>query len=258
MAGRERSTLSARLAVSTSREQVDTRTRPSTEDRRPKPYEHSISVRQVATSNTNNFIIYKLNQTRHRDILRTSCLFYFYGYMMDLNQPNNRGPRGAASLPSSSLSRAISPRQDGFIVGSGDGSLRSSGTGGAMAGVTTTISTMVTTQQSTEVPPTLLLSLRPRSNVTWDEGVINNEGLGRKSSKRCCIFHKQRAFGESSTESSEDQSGDDDDGSSSSSSSGGGGSGKARRPMARKKDKKKKSGGISNKPKIPDHQRFHA
>jgi protein phosphatase 1 regulatory subunit 11 len=127
-----------------------------------------------------------------------------------------------------------------------------------MAGVTTTISTMVTTQQSTEVPPTLLLSLRPRSNVTWDEGVINNEGLGRKSSKRCCIFHKQRAFGESSTESSEDQSGDDDDGSSSSSSSGGGGSGKARRPMARKKDKKKKSGGISNKPKIPDHQRFHA
>ena len=183
--------------------------------------------------------------------------------MTDLNQPNNRGPSGAASLPSSSRSRALSPRQDGFNLGSGsgDGSLRTSGAGGAMAGVITTTSTtttMVTAQKSTEEPPTLVLSLRPRSNVTWDEGVINNEGLGRKSSKRCCIFHKQRAFGESSTESSEDQSGDDDDGSSSSSSSGGGGSGKARRPMARKKGTMKKSGGISNKPKIPDHQRFHA
>jgi protein phosphatase 1 regulatory subunit 11 len=114
---------------------------------------------------------------------------------------------------------------------------------------------MTITQDDTTAieAPILRLTLRPPPHVSWDEGVINNEGMGRKSSKRCCIFHKQRAFGESSTESSENDSGDD--GSTSSSSSGGGGSGKARRPMTQKK--KKKSGKVG-KPKVPDYQRFHA
>ena len=145
---------------------------------------------------------------------------------------------------------------------SGVGNADSNGLrGGGMTrggGTATTTSTMVlTTQQEDETDnineelPILRLSLRPRSNVTWEEGVVNNEGLGRKSSKRCCIWHKQRAFGESSTESS-----DNDDGSTSSSSSGGGGGGRAK-PMAKKKNKKK-MGGIKNKPKIPDYQRFHA
>jgi len=39
--------------------------------------------------------------------------------------------------------------------------------------------------------------------------VVDNEGLGRKSSKRCCIFRKQRAFGESSTESDSDHDHDE-------------------------------------------------
>lgn len=39
--------------------------------------------------------------------------------------------------------------------------------------------------------------------IIRDEEVIDNEGMGRKSSKRCCIFHKPRAFGESSTDSSD-------------------------------------------------------
>jgi len=87
--------------------------------------------------------------------------------------------------------------------------------------------------------------------------VVNNEGMGRKSSKRCCIFHKTRAFGESSTESSDDDGGgDDDDGSTSSSSSGGVG-GNAQRPVARKKGNKE-MGGVGRKPKVPDYQRFHA
>lgn len=82
----------------------------------------------------------------------------------------------------------------------------------------------------------------------------DNEGLGRKSSKRCCIFHKQRAFGESSTDSSDNN--DDDDDSESSSSSGGGFS-PQRRPRTKMKDRKPiarpKQGG-----KVPDHQRYHA
>ena len=62
--------------------------------------------------------------------------------------------------------------------------------------------------------------------------MIDNEGLGRKSSKRCCIFKKKRDWDESSTDSDSD---------------GGTGSGAAR-PIARPK-----KGG-----KVPDFQRYHA
>ena len=72
-----------------------------------------------------------------------------------------------------------------------------------------------------------------------DETVQDNEGLGRKSSKRCCIFHKQRPFGESSTESSDDSDSD--------SSSDGGGS-----PSNLKKIAHPKSD------KVPAFQRYHA
>merc|ERR1719401_1930951 len=132
-------------------------------------------------------------------------------------------------------------------------------TGGPTVGTRTTTATMLLTQQSTGAvnnAPILRLSLRPRTNVSWDQSVVDNEGLGRKSSKRCCIFHKQKAFGESSTESSEDE----EDGSSSSSSGGDRGM-KAQRPMTRKKKNKNKKREVeraSGAPKVPEYQRFHA
>ncbi|KAG5185445.1 phosphatase inhibitor-domain-containing protein [Tribonema minus] len=49
---------------------------------------------------------------------------------------------------------------------------------------------------------TLTLRLQARKAVQWDEEVVDNENAGRKSSKRCCIFHKQRKFGESDSEES--------------------------------------------------------
>ncbi|PIA12926.1 hypothetical protein COEREDRAFT_83807 [Coemansia reversa NRRL 1564] len=39
-------------------------------------------------------------------------------------------------------------------------------------------------------------------HVRWEEGVVDNEGQGRKSSKVCCIYHRERTVGESDTESS--------------------------------------------------------
>ncbi|KAI8934083.1 hypothetical protein NX059_008846 [Plenodomus lindquistii] len=45
--------------------------------------------------------------------------------------------------------------------------------------------------------------------IQWAEDVIDNEGMGKKSSKVCCIYHKPRAADESS---------DDDDSSDNSSS----------------------------------------
>jgi protein phosphatase 1 regulatory subunit 11 len=72
--------------------------------------------------------------------------------------------------------------------------------------------------------------------------VQDNEGMGRKSSKRCCIFHKQRPFGESSTDSSDQDSDGDHH------HKGGG------KKIARKKEGS--SGGKAAK--TPDHLRFHA
>merc|ERR1711990_188309 len=46
---------------------------------------------------------------------------------------------------------------------------------------------------------------RPRVSFTQD--TVDNEGMGKKSSKVCCIYKKPKAFGESSSES---DSSDDD------------------------------------------------
>lgn len=102
-------------------------------------------------------------------------------------------------------------------------------------------STTITMTESATVaePEILSLTLRPRPNVRWDEDVVNNEGMGRKSSKRCCIFHKQRKFGESSTDSDYDS-----DKSGSSETGGADRKGKIARP---KKEQE-----------VPDNQRFHA
>mmetsp|Transcript_17728 Transcript_17728/g.35379 ORF Transcript_17728/g.35379 Transcript_17728/m.35379 type:complete len:153 (+) Transcript_17728:157-615(+) len=77
---------------------------------------------------------------------------------------------------------------------------------GPLAGTSATAvpfgsSTMtITAGEIGERPVTLRLA--PRPHVVWTDGTVDNEGLNRKSSKRCCIYHKPRAFGESSTESS--------------------------------------------------------
>lgn len=66
-------------------------------------------------------------------------------------------------------------------------------------------------------PPGGTLRLRggPRNGprVAWDEAVVDNEGLGRKKSKICCIYHRPRRFDESSDEedSSETDASSDDD-----------------------------------------------
>lgn len=37
--------------------------------------------------------------------------------------------------------------------------------------------------------------------VRWEEGVVDNEFLNKKSSKVCCVFHRTRPFDETSSES---------------------------------------------------------
>jgi protein phosphatase 1 regulatory subunit 11 len=117
------------------------------------------------------------------------------------------------------------------------------------AATTTMTLTEVPTEQSTGTGEILRLTLRARPTVRWDENVEDNEGMGRKSSKRCCIFHKQREFGESSTDSSADEHNDSDENTSSSDDTKPKATNHQRRKIARPKKK-------SND--VPDYQRFHA
>ena len=119
---------------------------------------------------------------------------------------------------------------------------------GQSTAATMTITETQTIPNNDEI---LRLTLVSRPTVRWDEGVQDNEGLGRKSSKRCCIFHKQRDFGESSTDSSADENASDESGAESDGNDG-----------------EKKPNAISQNPKIakkktkkttvPGFQRFHA
>lgn len=116
----------------------------------------------------------------------------------------------------------------------------------------------VTLTETEELQPdqeqVLRLTLAARPTVRWDESVLNNEGLGRKSSKRCCIFHKQRSFGESSTDSSDN---DSDRSGSSTASGSGDGDDKKMKPKGTHKNRKiarPKTKGSN----VPDFQRFHA
>eukprot|EP00250_Pteridium_aquilinum_P013135 c21153_g1_i1 orf=417-821(-) len=43
---------------------------------------------------------------------------------------------------------------------------------------------------------TLRLAPRRKKKVTWDAGTVDNEFLNKKSSKKCCIFHKEKPFDE--------------------------------------------------------------
>ena len=59
-----------------------------------------------------------------------------------------------------------------------------------------------------------------RQRVMWSEGTIDNEGMGKKKSKSastdvrsllttvCCIYHRPKAFDESSSESSSGSEGE--------------------------------------------------
>lgn len=72
-----------------------------------------------------------------------------------------------------------------------------------------------TVQTSTPPPPqqegrSLTIKLRKRKTekkVEWSSDTVDNEHLGRRSSKCCCIYEKPKQFGESSSESE----GEDDD-----------------------------------------------
>ena len=102
----------------------------------------------------------------------------------------------------------------------------------------------------------LRLRLDPRPHVKWDEDVVDNEHMNKKSSKRCCIFHKKRAFGESSSESESES----DDGGGGEDGEGEGGEAGGRGEKDRKSKRKDKHMHVAQPkhPPIKPHETYHA
>ncbi len=65
-------------------------------------------------------------------------------------------------------------------------------------------------QQQDSACLTLRLQVMQRPSVTWGDDVIDNEGMGKKKSKRCCIWHKKKKFAESDSEDSPSEEEDED------------------------------------------------
>ncbi|CAL0328611.1 unnamed protein product [Lupinus luteus] len=51
-------------------------------------------------------------------------------------------------------------------------------------------------QLEQQQPEVLFLPLNRRKKVSWKEGTVDNEFMQKKSSKKCCIFHKDKPFDE--------------------------------------------------------------
>ncbi|KAH7399931.1 phosphatase inhibitor-domain-containing protein [Cadophora sp. MPI-SDFR-AT-0126] len=82
-------------------------------------------------------------------------------------------------------------------------------------------STTTRTQMQTQTQAILRLRGAPldsergsstRRGIQWASDVIDNEGLGRKKSKVCCIYHAPKGIDESSDESSSDSDSESDSG----------------------------------------------
>jgi protein phosphatase 1 regulatory subunit 11 len=59
------------------------------------------------------------------------------------------------------------------------------------------------------IPLTLRLKPQTKKGITWTDDTVDNEFMNKKSSKQCCIYHKPRAWNESSSDDDDDD--DDDD-----------------------------------------------
>ncbi|KAL8208687.1 hypothetical protein R6Q57_008099 [Mikania cordata] len=72
---------------------------------------------------------------------------------------------------------------------------------GRQSATTTTTATITLETPAPSQTTTVTLTLNPRKKkVTWKEDTIDNEFLQKKSSKKCCIFHKQKPFDEDSSD----------------------------------------------------------
>lgn len=72
---------------------------------------------------------------------------------------------------------------------------------------TTTTTTATTTDSVNDTRPTtatIRLKKKKDKQVKWTDGTVDNEGMGKKSSKCCCVYKKPHSYDESSTDSEQE------------------------------------------------------
>lgn len=69
---------------------------------------------------------------------------------------------------------------------------------------TTTTANNNTNQSQSGSGTTTLRLTKKKKKVIWNSDTVDNEDLGRKKSKCCCIYRKPHKFGESSSDSEQD------------------------------------------------------
>jgi protein phosphatase 1 regulatory subunit 11 len=80
----------------------------------------------------------------------------------------------------------------------------STGTGTVTATTTATATTTITSNETNVDQRVLVLRLdQNKPSVSFSTDTIDNENMGKKSSKRCCIYHKIKKFAESDSDESD-------------------------------------------------------
>ncbi|KAM3308392.1 protein phosphatase 1 regulatory subunit INH3 [Capsicum chacoense] len=66
-------------------------------------------------------------------------------------------------------------------------------------------STPSSSSQQQQPIETLTLKLKPKRRVSWKPGTVDNEFMNKKSSKICCIFHKEKPFDEDDSDDEDEE-----------------------------------------------------
>lgn len=77
--------------------------------------------------------------------------------------------------------------------------------GAGLSETVTETTVTVTTEPENRSLTIKLRKRKPEKKVEWTSDTVDNEHMGRRSPKCCCVYEKPRAFGESSTESEEEE-----------------------------------------------------
>ncbi|CAM2101528.1 unnamed protein product [Caretta caretta] len=122
-------------------------------------------------------------------------------------QPQQQQQQPAGARQGRCAAQTLPPGNRGR-GGRGPGSAMAEATATAAAGggaASTTVTETVTVEPENRSLTIKLRKRKPDKKVEWSSDTVDNEHLGRRSSKCCCIYEKPRAFGESSTESEDEE-----------------------------------------------------
>ena len=69
--------------------------------------------------------------------------------------------------------------------------------------LSTTMTTTITTDSNVDQRILVLRLDQNKPSVSFSTDTVDNENMGKKSSKRCCIYHKIKKFAESDSDESD-------------------------------------------------------